>query len=87
MPAQGLGCQATCTLTVGGKGQGTRRHKRGTEARVRPPAGSLAPVSSAGMVHDEQGAKEALRGQKAPHLLPCPLGSRGSLGRQASARF
>ena len=34
VPTQGLGCQqATCTLKVGGKGQGARRHKRGTEAR------------------------------------------------------
>ena len=57
-------------------------------ARVRPPAGSLTPVGSASMAHGEQGAEEALRGHKAPHLCTrCPLGSMGSLSRRARARF
>ena len=64
VPAQGLGCQrATYTLRWEAEARahtGTRMALR--PARVRPPAGSLALVGSAGMAHGEQGAAEAPRG-------------------------
>ena len=79
MPAQGLGCQrASCTLKVGAKGQGPRRHRKGTEPGLGHQRAAL-PRSAEQAWY--AGSQEALRGQEAPYLCPhWPLGSMGSRG-------
>ena len=83
VPAQGHGCQrATCPKS-GRQGPGTGGH-----GARQGSAASGQPVGRASMVRGEPGAEKALQGQKAPYLCPhWPLGSMGSRGRRAIAKF
>ena len=88
MPTQVLGCQqATCTLKVGGKGQGTRRHKRGTEARHGHQREALPGQQQAWRVVSKAPKRPCEPTRRGTICLHWLLGSRSSLGRQASARF